>query len=72
MLIEIFTIFDILSKSFVFKVVEWFGEHIAFILLGYSARTWINPKNFDPNNYNSNGSKDFVLKVDLEYPKELG
>ena len=55
-----------------FKVVEWFGEHIAFILLGYSARTWINPKNFDPNNYNSNGSKDFVLKVDLEYPKELG
>ena len=32
---------------------------------------WIDPKEFDLNNYSSNGSKECVLEVDLEYPKEL-
>ena len=32
---------------------------------------WIDPKEFDLNKYTSNGSKWCVLKVDLEYPKEL-
>ena len=32
---------------------------------------WINPKNVDSNKYSSNFSKDCVLEVDLEYPKEL-
>ena len=32
---------------------------------------WIDPKEFNLNIYTSNSSKGFVLKVDLEYPKEL-
>ena len=32
---------------------------------------WIDPKEFDLNKYTSNSSKGCVLKVDLEYPKEL-
>ena len=31
----------------------------------------IDPKEFDLNKYTSNSSKGCVLKVDLEYPKEL-
>ena len=32
---------------------------------------WISPKEFDLIKYTSNSSKDCVIKVDLEYPKEL-
>ena len=32
---------------------------------------WIDPKGFDLNKYTSNSSKRCVLKVDLEYSKEL-
>ena len=32
----------------------------------------IDPKKFDLNKYVTNSSKGCVLKVDLEYPKELG
>ena len=32
---------------------------------------WIDPKEFDLNKYTSNISKGCILKVDLEYPKEL-
>ena len=32
---------------------------------------WIDPEDFDLNKYNSNSSKGCVLKVDLEYPKEI-
>ena len=32
---------------------------------------WIDPKQLDLNKYTSNSSKEFVLEVDLEYPKEL-
>ena len=32
---------------------------------------WIDPKEFDLNKYISNSSKDYVLVVDFEYPKEL-
>ena len=32
---------------------------------------WIDPKEFYLNKYTSNSSKGCVLKVDLEYPKEL-
>ena len=32
---------------------------------------WIDPKESDLNKYNSNSSKECVLEVDLEYPKEL-
>ena len=31
----------------------------------------INPKELNLNEYTSNNSKGCVLKVDLEYPKEL-
>ena len=33
---------------------------------------WIDSKKFDLNKYTSNTSKGCVLKVDLEYSKELG
>ena len=33
---------------------------------------WIDPKKFGLNKYVTNSSKGCVLKVDLEYPKELG
>ena len=33
--------------------------------------TWIDPKELDLNKDTSNSSKRCVLKVDLEYPKEL-
>ena len=32
---------------------------------------WIDPEEFDLNKYTSSSSKGDVLKVDLEYPKEL-
>ena len=32
---------------------------------------WIDPKEFDLNNYTSNSSKGFFPEVDLEYPKKL-
>ena len=32
---------------------------------------WIDPKEFDLNKYTSNSSEGYVLKVFLEYPKEL-
>ena len=32
---------------------------------------WIDPKEFDLNEYTGNSSKGCVLQVDLEYPKEL-
>ena len=32
---------------------------------------WIDPEEFDLNKYTSNSSKGCVLKVDVEYPKEL-
>ena len=32
---------------------------------------WTDPKEFDLNKYSSNSSKQCVLQVDLEYPKEL-
>ena len=33
--------------------------------------TWTDPHEFDWNEYTSNSSKGCVLKVDLEYPREL-
>ena len=32
---------------------------------------WIDPKEFDSNKYSNNSSKGCVLKVDLEYCKQL-
>ena len=36
-----------------------------------SAFKWIDPTEFDLYKYSSNSSKGCVLKVDLEYPREL-
>ena len=49
-------------------------------LYGYTMSTflpatgckWLDPKKFDLNKYPSNSSKGSILKVNLEYPKELG
>ena len=40
-------------------------------LLPISGFKWLDPKEFDLNKCTSNNSKGCVLKVDLEYPKEL-
>ena len=32
---------------------------------------WIDPKRFDINKYTNNSSKGCLLKLDLEFPKEL-
>ena len=32
---------------------------------------WVDPKKFDLNEYTNNSSKECVLEVVLEYPKEL-
>ena len=32
---------------------------------------WIDPKEFNLNNYTNNSSKRYVLEVGLECPKEL-
>ena len=36
-----------------------------------NASIWIDPKEFDLNEYTSNSSKECVLEVELEYLKEL-
>ena len=36
-----------------------------------NACIWIDPKEFDLNEYTSNSSKECVLEVELEYLKEL-
>ena len=41
-------------------------------LLPKSGFKWIDSKKFDLNKYTSNISKGCILKVDLEYSKELG
>ena len=40
-----------------------------FVLTGRFKR--IDPKEFDSNKYSRYSFKDFVLEVDVEYPKEL-
>ena len=59
------------------------SKHIIYLdvnnLYGYamskflptSKSKWIDPEEFTLNKYTSNWSKGCVLKVDLEYPKEL-
>ena len=36
-----------------------------------SGSKWIDPKEFDLIKYASNSLKGCIIKVDLEYPKEL-
>ena len=40
-------------------------------LLPTSGFKWVDPKEFDLNEYTSNSLKGYVLEVDLEYPEEL-
>ena len=40
-------------------------------ILPTSGLKWIDPKEFDMNKYTINSSKEWVLEVNLEYPKEL-
>ena len=49
------------------NIYEW----AMFEILPTSGFKSINPKEFDLNKYTSNSSKECVLEVDLEYPKEL-
>ena len=32
---------------------------------------WLDPAKFNLNKYDNNSSRDCILEVDLEYPKEL-
>ena len=40
-------------------------------LLATGEFKWIDPKDLDLYEYSKNSSKDFVLEIDFEYPKEL-
>ena len=42
-----------------------------FKFFSTSNSKWIDPKDFNSNECNSNSSKGWVLEVDLEYPKKL-
>ena len=44
---------------------------ILLLFLPTSGFKWIDPKEFNLNEYTSNSPKGCVLKVDLEYLKEL-
>ena len=60
------------------------SKHIIYLdannLYGYAMSTflptsklkWIDPEEFDLNEYASNSSKGCILEVNLEYPKDLG
>ena len=39
--------------------------------LPISGFKWINPKGLNSDKYRSNSSKEYVLEVDLAYPKKL-
>ena len=39
--------------------------------LSTSGFKWIDPTEFDLNEYTNNSLKGCVLEIDLEYPKEL-
>ena len=45
-----------------------YGMHKFFPTSGFK---WVDPEKFHLNKYTSNSSKGCVLKVNLEYPKEL-
>ena len=45
--------------------------HAMHKFLPTSGFKWIDPKEFDLNKYTRKSSKEYVLKVDLEYPTEL-
>ena len=49
---------------------NWYGYAMPkFLPTGWFK--WIDPQKSNLNKYNKNISKDCVLEVDLEYPKEL-
>ena len=59
------------SKHIVYLDVNNFYGHAISKFLPARGFKWIDPKEFGLNKYTSNSSKECVLEVDLEYPKEL-
>ena len=59
------------SKYIIYWLAKNLYGYVMTKFLPTSGFKWLNPKEFDLNQYISNGSKGCILKVDLEYPKEL-
>ena len=59
------------SKYIVYWHVNNLYGYVMTKFLPTSGFKWLDPKEFDLNQCISNGSKGCILKVDLEYPKEL-
>ena len=59
------------TKYIEYLVADSLFDYAMFKFLPRGRFQWIDPKEFDLNKYTSNSSKGCVLKVDLEYPKEL-
>ena len=59
------------SKHIIYLVVNNLYGSAMSKFLPTSWFKWIDPKEFDLNKYSSSSSKGCVLKVDLEYRKEL-
>ena len=68
--------FKILSRKKESKLLIYLDKNSLYRYAMYkflptSGFEWIDPKVFDLNKYTSNSSIGRVLKVDIEYPKEL-
>ena len=59
------------SKHIIYLDANKLYGYVISKFLPTSGSKCIDPKDFDLINYISNSSKGCVLKVDLEYPKEL-
>ena len=59
-------------KHIIYINVNYLYGYIMSTFLPATGCKWLDPKKFDLNKYPSNSSKGCVLKVNLEYPKELG
>ena len=68
--ISILNLMSQIEKSYDLHANNSYG-HAMSKFLPTSSFKWTDPKKFDLNKYTSNSSKGCVLKVDLEYPKEL-
>ena len=59
------------SKHIIFLDANNFYGYAMSKFFPTSRFKWIDSKEFDLNKYTNNSSKECVLEVDLEYPKEL-
>ena len=59
------------SKHIIYLDANNLYDYAMSEFLSTNGLRWIDPKEFDLNKYTNNGSKGYILEIDLEYPKEL-